>query len=507
MSNSNAPDLPVELEPILDTVIDAVIVLNKAGSVVAWNAVSEQTFGWSAQEAVGQPLSELIVPPQHRVAHRQGMERLENGGEPHVLNRRIELPALCKDGREIPVELSITTSRGTGREYFIGFLRDIEQRQRAEDLLKRQLEEHQIMLEVTRMAADAQSFEDAVRMVLKTICDLTGWQAGHAFLVDRHDSDLLHASEIWYEEHEGDAQKMRDASFGLSFRRGSGLPGQVLEANAPVWLSDINLEGNFIRKGNEFRGAFGFPLRSEGKIIAVLEFFSPERSSPDERLLLLAQALGSQLGRVIERSRTNEQREVLLHELNHRNKNLLTVVQSLARMTFNGIEEASPALNTFTSRLGAMAAAQDVLVKGQWTDTTMREIVEAALTNFGAYADRFTVEGPEARVAAGEIQATVLTIHELCTNALKYGALAKEKGHINVRWGYEGSGEERTFFFIWEEDGCDLEGPPAKRGFGSSLLKRGLSNASGSTVDIDYRREGIRYHMVAPAPEPETAQN
>lgn len=503
---TSAPTLPVELEPILDTVLDAVIVLDKVGVVVAWNKVAETTFGWNAQEAVGQPLSELIVPTQHREAHRAGMDRLKSGGEPHVLNRRIELPALCKDGRQIPIELSITTSRGTGREYFIGFLRDIEERQRAQDVLERQLEEQKIMLDVTRMAADAQSFEEAVRIVLKTICGLTGWEAGHAFLVDKNDPDLLHASEIWYEEHEGDAERMREASTGLSFRRGNGLPGRVLEADAPVWLSDINLEGNFIRKGNEFRGAFGFPLRSEGKIIAVLEFFSPHRSSPDERLLLLAQALGSQLGRVLERSQTHEQREVLLHELNHRNKNLLTVIQSMARMTFNGIGEARGALETFASRLSAMAAAQDVLVEGQWTDSTMREVVQAALTNFVAYAGRFTIEGPAARVAAGDIQGTVLIVHELCTNALKYGALAHDNGRVSVRWGYEGEGEERRFYFTWEESGCNLDGRPPKRGFGSNLLKRGLSSASASTIDIDYRREGVRYHMVVPAPEQVTIE-
>ncbi|BDI61445.1 HWE histidine kinase domain-containing protein [Qipengyuania nanhaisediminis] len=500
MTDTAPSPLPVEFQPILDTVIDAVIVLSSNGTVVAWNTVAETTFGWSADEAIGRPLGDLIIPEQHREAHRAGMARLDEGEAPRILNQRLELPALCKDGRVITVELSITTWKQTGREFFIGFLRDIEHRRRAEDVLRRQLRDNEVVLEISRMAADAQGFEDSLSRVLEAICELTGWQAGHAFLVDRSDADLLHASGVWYEREEGAAALMKEASEGLSFRRGQGLPGEVLERNAPVWLSDINLDGNFVRKHKNFRGAFGFPLRSEGRVIAVLEFFSAERSSPDDHILLLAQALGSQLGRVLERSQTYEQREVLVHELNHRNKNLLTVVQSIARMTFAGVEEAKGAVDTFMERLGAMARAQDLLVKRQWSDSTMRDVIETALSGFSAYRERISIEGPTYSVPASEIQTTVLTIHELCTNALKYGALASDDGRIAVRWGYEGTGEERAFFFEWNETGCKLDGDPQRRGFGTSLLQRGLGNGSGSEVTVDYPSDGVKYRMTVPAP-------
>ncbi|MHA6333248.1 HWE histidine kinase domain-containing protein [Qipengyuania sp. CAU 1752] len=501
MQSVASTSLPEMLEPILDTVLDAVIVLSKDGRVVAWNGVAEDTFGWSSEEACGQLLADLIVPEIHRAAHMAGMERLGQGGAPRVLNRRIELPALCKDGSKIPVELSITTSRGTGREFFIGFLRDISQRRDAEDLLRRKLREYEVMLEVTRIAGQADSFEDAMRTVLKTICEMTGWQAGHAFLVDRKDPDLLHASMIWHEEVEGCAAQMMAASDGLTFRRGEGLSGEVLETGAPVWLSDINLEGNFIRQGFEFRGAFGFPLRSQGRITAVLEFFSNSPTATDESQLLLAQALGSQLGRVIERSETSEQREVLLHELNHRNKNLLAVVQSMARITFSGLADPDNRLDTFNSRLQAMARAQDLLVRGEWTDSTLREVIEAALRGFDSHRDSFTLSGPDIPVTAAEVQTSVLTLHELCTNALKYGALSCEGGTISVTWGFEGEGPEREFVFEWQEHGCQLDGPPTQTGFGTNLLKRGLSQAHGSQVKVDYKPGGIHYRMVTPSPK------
>ena len=96
----------------------------------------------------------------------------------------------------------------------------------------------------------------------------------------------------------------------------------------------------------------------------------------------------------------------------------------------------------------------------------------------------------------------MLTIHELCTNALKYGALAVDQGRIAITWGYHGKGAERTFQFDWQETGCELTGgPPPKKGFGSNLIKRGLASAPGRDLKIDYNPGGVHYQMVMPAPE------
>lgn len=491
--------LPEQFEPILDTVIDAVIILTKEGTIVGWNDVAEIVFGWTRAEAIGRLLGDLVVPTQHRAAHREGMARLEAGGSPKLLNQRLELPALRKDGSEIPVELSITTSRGTGREYFIGFLRDISERHRLEALLRREVEQMTSLLNITQQTSEADSFEEAVRTVLKAICDSTGWQAGHAFLVDPKEPDQLIASMIWHEKIEGCANRIKQASEGLVFARGEGLPGRVLDEDGPVWLSDIDQEGNFIRQGFEFRGAFGFPLRSHGRITAVLEFFSENPSAPDEAQLLLAQALGSQIGRALERSETNEQREVLLHELNHRSKNLLTVIQSIARVTFQGDARPEEQVDTFNARLSAMARAQDLLVNHQWADSTMRDTVLAAISGFESYRDRFTISGPDIPVRAADVQTNVLMLHELCTNALKYGALSVEDGRVDIEWGFDGEGAARHFFFRWKETGCALDGEPEHAGFGTSLLRRGFGAGSGTKVEIRYPPDGLLYTMTSPA--------
>ena len=126
------PDAADALRVVLSTVLDAVVVIDVEGTILAWNGVAEQVFGWTAAEAVGQNLNDLVVPSQHRQAHMSGMLRYQQTGEARVLNRRIEITALDKAGREFPIELSITPApAGTGAA-FIGFMRDITYRREAE---------------------------------------------------------------------------------------------------------------------------------------------------------------------------------------------------------------------------------------------------------------------------------------------------------------------------------------------------------------------------------------
>ncbi|MEO7563820.1 MAG: PAS domain S-box protein, partial [Sphingomicrobium sp.] len=116
------------LQSVLDTAFDAVIVMSDDGLVIGWNANAEATFGFSSEDVVGRRLSELIIPERYRAAHENGMKHYLATGEGPVLNNRIEIEALHKDGREFPVELSITASEQFGDRLFIGFLRDISDR-------------------------------------------------------------------------------------------------------------------------------------------------------------------------------------------------------------------------------------------------------------------------------------------------------------------------------------------------------------------------------------------
>src|SRR4028118_2351043 len=147
--------MPVEsiLAPILDTVLDAVVVMDRDGVVRAWNQHAEATFGWTAAEAVGQNLGDLIVPPSLREAHHRGLRRFNTEGIARVLDQRLELSGLRKDGSEVPVELSITLVSRDGGEAFVGFLRDVSERKRAEAQMDFQLRESRLLLEPSDLAS------------------------------------------------------------------------------------------------------------------------------------------------------------------------------------------------------------------------------------------------------------------------------------------------------------------------------------------------------------------
>ena len=124
------------LAPLLASVLDAVIIVDVGGIVVGWNDCATRTFGWSAHEAIGQSLDALIIPPRFREAHQSGMKRFRSTGLAQVVGRRIEIHAIDKQGREFPVELSVTQVSGALNAAFVGFLRDISARRSEQDRLR-----------------------------------------------------------------------------------------------------------------------------------------------------------------------------------------------------------------------------------------------------------------------------------------------------------------------------------------------------------------------------------
>lgn len=504
MSSGQSNSMAIEaLRPVLETALDPVVVMARDGAVAAWNEAAEKTFGWCRAEAVGRPMSDLIIPDQHREAHCRGLERYNAGGEERVLNRRIEISARHKDGREFPVELSITLA-GIGEEaLFVGFLRDISERHEAEARLRRQALETRLLFDVTRLAAETDSFEDALRPCLEAICDLAGWPVGHALVLDRAGGSELVSTGVWHEAEPGIAAELRAATARMRFTRGVGLPGMILDTREPAWISDTETDAEFVRKGLGFAAAFGFPITSEGRILAVLEFFSRSTARPDEELMLTVRTLGEQMGRVIERRRTEAHLRLLVNELNHRVKNTLTIVQSIAAQTLRGTEAGREAQQAFESRLAALAAAHDLLTTERWQSTALRQVIEQAGTGCGAEAERLSIEGPDVRLQPRTAVSVAMAIHELCTNAVKYGALSREGGTVSIRWEAAAEPGGERLRLVWRESGGPPVAPPDRRGFGTRMIERGLAADLGGTARIDFAPEGVTCTIDAPLPRPE----
>jgi PAS domain S-box-containing protein len=492
------------IRPVLDTALDAVVVMTREGHVAAWNKVAEEVFGWTGAEASGRFMADLIIPERFREAHATGLARYLSTGEQRVLGRRIEISGCRRDGSEIPIELSVTTAEAGGETLFIGFLRDISARHEAEARLRRQAQETQLLFDVTRMAAASGSFEEALEVSLRAICELIGWPVGHALILKPGSASELVSTNVWHEAEPRIADRLKAQTARIRFKPGMGLPGHILQTGEPAWFGDVGDSSNFPRRGLGFSAAFGFPVRSGERILAVLEFFSTGVAAPDDDLLLTVRTLGEQVGRVLERKRTEEHQRLLINELNHRVKNTLAIVQSIAHQTLKGQDTADHTRQSLESRLAALAGAHDLLTSENWEAASLASVVRNAGMGCGASEARFSAQGPDVRLQPQTAVSVAMAIHELCTNAVKYGALSNEAGTVALSWDI-GNAEDgaRRLRLVWEESGGPPVAPPPRRGFGTRLIERGLASDLGGTARIAFHPEGVVCTVEAPLPPDE----
>ncbi len=184
----------------------------------------------------------------------------------------------------------------------------------------------------------------------------------------------------------------------------------------------------------------------------------------------------------------------LIAELNHRVKNVLATVTAIARQTFARATDIDSATKTFEARLRSMARAHDLLTRGSWEGASLNSIVREALSPYPA--DRIDILGPDTAVTPKLVVALSLILHELSTNAAKYGALSTEAGRIHISWSVEDMHPPKLFL-NWIEVGGPVVVPPVRKGFGSRLIEGLLPGELGGSVDVTYEPEGLQCHIQA----------
>ena len=195
---------------------------------------------------------------------------------------------------------------------------------------------------------------------------------------------------------------------------------------------------------------------------------------------------------VTEEVEYEERQELLIQELNHRVKNTLAVVQSLAQQTFRGVPGSAPSMATFKARLHALAAAHGLLTESSWSPASVREIVE--LTVGAAYGDldgRVTLDGPGFLINPEVALALTMIVHELTTNAIKYGALSGSAGKVRVDWSVNAGEDCDVLSLTWRERGGPPVAPPPSEGFGTRLIRTGITSKRGTAVDLRFEPEGV----------------
>jgi two-component sensor histidine kinase len=192
--------------------------------------------------------------------------------------------------------------------------------------------------------------------------------------------------------------------------------------------------------------------------------------------------------------------ELLVDELNHRVKNTLAIVQGLAHQTFKGKDIASDAKAAFDGRLMALASAHDLLTKDNWEGARLDEIAMQAVAFHGLDPERYSLSGPPVDLAPGLAVNVAMILHELSTNAYKYGSLSTDSGTVHVAWSVDGDSPRRLSLEWAERDGPRVS-PPAHNGFGSTMIMRMAAADPGSEMGLHFEPTGVVCRVKMDLPE------
>ena len=240
------------------------------------------------------------------------------------------------------------------------------------------------------------------------------------------------------------------------------------------------------------------PVRERGRTVGLLFVHSPAPRAWAPEEIAFARNVADRVQVGIARLRADEVQATLNRELSHRLKNTLAMVQAIATQTLRNAVDLEAARDALGARLLAMGKAHDLLLTGARESASLEDVVRGALTvHDDAQNGRLRVSGPPVHVGSRAALSLALIVHELATNALKYGALSLPQGTVSVSWAIDGTDAEAILRWHWSE----RDGPPVtvpqRRGFGTRLIERGLAGAFGGEARLTYDPEGVTCALTA----------
>jgi PAS domain S-box-containing protein len=432
---------------MLAQVSDAVIAVDDEERVIYLNPAAERLYGFDASEALGRTSSTIYeskwLRPEDKLAAQNALrERGEWRGE----NVHVR-----KDGREMNVESGITVLRAISGQS-TGMLSVIR------DVTERKQHEAKVLVSEIRYRRLFETAHDGVIIIdpeTRKIIDANPFMTAmlgypHSQLVGK---ELF---EIGLLQDEAASQEMI----------------QQLKRAKRVRYENLPLESQDGR-------------HNEVEVVANLY---DESDRP---------VIQCNIRDITERKRSEEHVKLLIAEVNHRAKNLLAVVQAVAQQT---VKHGDPA--TFAARLSdrirGLAAGQDLLVENQWMGVEVSDLVEAQLAHFKELiGTRVLLDGPPARLTPEAAQGIGMALHELATNAAKYGALSNSAGRVHIGWQVMADAKS-TFSMSWLEEGGPKVAPPSRKGFGQIVIGRMAEAAVQGVAQINYEERGFSWSLRAP---------
>jgi PAS domain S-box-containing protein len=440
------------LAAIVTSSADAIIGKTLDGTVTNWNEAAERMFGYSASEMIGQSIRRLIP------ADRQAEEDI-------ILARsesmHFETARLTKDGRTFDASVTISPIRDA-ESRIIGaaeIIRDISERKQAEQSLQASKDRLQFILDAARL----------------------GWweydPLHRRALWDRRMKELFNVAE----DNTDIEEFTKRVHFDDLERVWAAVEAALDPTDPRPYATEYRIQPG--TGGMRWVEAHG---------LTHFEGAPPERRAVS--MVGTAQDITERKLREEERRERAEREHLLMREANHRGKNMLSLVQAIARQT--AARDPEDFVERFTERIQALSANQSLLVRNEWKGVDVEDLVRAQLAHFAdLVGSRIAVHGPKLRLNAAAAQGIGLALHELATNAGKYGALSTDAGRVYIGWATEGD----AFTMSWTE----REGPPVsapqRRGFGTVVIETMAERSVNGTVDLRYPPSGLTWRLSCPA--------
>ena len=245
-----------------------------------------------------------------------------------------------------------------------------------------------------------------------------------------------------------------------------------------------------IRRGEPIENYETVRLRKDGSLIDVSLSVSPLKDAGGKIVG------ASKIARdITERKQAQARQEMLTRELHHRTKNLFAVVQSVVSRSFTGKHTVKDAETAVKNRLRSLAQTHALLVEKDWSGADLAAVVR---TEMSPYPERVTVDGPALMLSAQAAQNFALAVHELATNAAKYGALSDQAGWVHISWSVLQPNGDSQFSFRWQEFGGPPVEPPTTKGFGAVVLEQVMAEYFAVPPKIEFAPSGVCYELKGP---------
>lgn len=411
------------------------------------SGAAERLLGYPAERWIEEPTFwfDHIHPDDREWAVEYCVQETKAGRD-----HEIEYRMIAADGRTVWIrDKAYLSTDALGRRTSRGIMMDITTARRHEDALRAREAELELIARMTPLALVRCDRNLVYRFINRAHAEQWGLQPEE--MVGRRITDVMGEKAF--------------AAFGPYVER--VLAGETVEYEAEV---------AYPATGPRWRHVILTPDRDiDGKVVG---FFA---SAVD----------------ITQRKRDEEHKKLLIDELNHRVRNTLAVVQSIAQQTLKGEAATDAARRAFEGRLLALAKAHGLLTRTSWESAALADIIEdAAHTNVPARR-RVRVSGPDITLGPKPALAIAMALHELFTNAIKYGSLSSEEGWIEIAWSSMHA-DRPGFELSWSEHGGPPVAPPTRRGYGSLMIEQVLARDLQGEVTLEYNADGLRCRITAP---------